>query len=62
MQLQALCDGAPLWVFNEIHKYKNWRNYLKGVYDQISMEGEKDYLSKNGVRVCPALKFLSTLV
>ena len=24
---------ARLWVFDEIHKYRNWRNYLKGVYD-----------------------------
>ena len=22
-----------LWVFDEIHKYRGWRNYLKGVYD-----------------------------
>lgn len=26
---------AKLWVFDEIHKYKNWRNYLKGIYDQV---------------------------
>lgn len=24
---------AKLWVFDEIHKYKLWRNYLKGIYD-----------------------------
>jgi hypothetical protein len=24
---------ALLWVFDEIHKYRRWRNYLKGVYD-----------------------------
>ena len=24
---------SKLWVFDEIHKYKRWRNYLKGVYD-----------------------------
>ena len=22
-----------LWVFDEIHKYRGWRNYLKGIYD-----------------------------
>ena len=22
------------WFFDEIHKYKGWRNYLKGLYDQ----------------------------
>lgn len=24
---------VPLWVFDEIHKYRSWRNYLKGLYD-----------------------------
>jgi hypothetical protein len=24
---------AKFWVFDEIHKYRRWRNYLKGVYD-----------------------------
>ena len=24
---------ANLWVFDEIHKYRDWRNYLKGLYD-----------------------------
>ncbi|NOZ53727.1 MAG: ATP-binding protein [Gammaproteobacteria bacterium] len=24
---------SPLWFFDEIHKYRSWRNYLKGVYD-----------------------------
>jgi predicted AAA+ superfamily ATPase len=24
---------AGLWVFDEIHKYRSWRNYLKGLYD-----------------------------
>jgi predicted AAA+ superfamily ATPase len=23
-----------LWVFDEIHKYRGWRNYLKGLYDK----------------------------
>ena len=21
------------WIFDEIHKYRSWRNYLKGIYD-----------------------------
>ncbi len=25
--------STSLWVFNEIHKYRTWRNYLKGIYD-----------------------------
>jgi predicted AAA+ superfamily ATPase len=24
---------SKLWVFDEIHKYRRWRNFLKGVYD-----------------------------
>lgn len=24
---------ASLWIFDEIHKYRLWRNYLKGIYD-----------------------------
>ncbi len=25
---------APIWVFDEVHKYRRWRNYLKGIYDK----------------------------
>jgi uncharacterized protein len=24
---------GPLWIFDEIHKYRLWRNFLKGLYD-----------------------------
>ena len=24
---------ASLWVFDELHKYRSWRSYLKGLYD-----------------------------
>lgn len=24
---------TPLWLFDEIHKYRLWRNYLKGLFD-----------------------------
>ncbi len=24
---------SPIWIFDEIHKYRSWRNYLKGIYD-----------------------------
>lgn len=26
--------NTSLWVFDEIHKFRDWRNYLKGIYDQ----------------------------
>lgn len=29
---------APLWVFDEIHKYRSWRNFLKGVYDGKTLQ------------------------
>ncbi|MFQ5685719.1 MAG: ATP-binding protein [Candidatus Scalindua sp.] len=31
-------SSRPLIVFDEIHKYKDWKNYLKGVYDQFHKE------------------------
>ncbi len=29
-----------LWIFDEIHKYKQWRNYLKGLYDKNKTDKE----------------------
>jgi predicted AAA+ superfamily ATPase len=29
-------NSNPLIVFDELHKYKHWKNYLKGVYDEFS--------------------------
>lgn len=29
---------ADLLIFDEIHKYRGWRNYLKGLYDQAPKE------------------------
>jgi uncharacterized protein len=31
--LRRQLPDSPLWVFDEIHKYRLWRNYLKGLYD-----------------------------
>ena len=30
--------SKPLVVFDEIHKYKDWKNYLKGIYDRFHQE------------------------
>ena len=30
--------STPFVVFDEIHKYKDWKNYLKGVYDSFHHE------------------------
>ncbi len=31
--LRRELPARQLWVFDEIHKYRRWRNYLKGLYD-----------------------------
>jgi predicted AAA+ superfamily ATPase len=31
-------ESRPLIILDEIHKYKDWRNYLKGVYDRFHAE------------------------
>lgn len=31
--LRRELPAQKLWVFAEIHKYRRWRNYLKGLYD-----------------------------
>ncbi len=32
--LKRELPAARLWVFDELHKYRTWRNYLKGLYDK----------------------------
>jgi len=34
--LRQAFPKARLWVFDEVHKYRRWRNYLKGLYDARS--------------------------
>ena len=31
--LRRQLPPAPLWIFDEIHKYRPWRGFLKGLYD-----------------------------
>ena len=48
--------SPPLIIFDEIHKYKDWKNYLKGVYDRfhkqyrflVSGSGRLDVYQKGG--------------
>lgn len=48
--------NTSLWVFDEIHKYKDWRNYLKGIYDQygdthqilVTGSAKLDYYRRGG--------------
>lgn len=32
--LRQTLPNTKVWIFDEIHKYKMWRNYLKGLYDK----------------------------
>jgi len=32
--LKGELPNEKIWIFDEIHKFKNWRNYLKGLYDK----------------------------
>ncbi len=49
-------SSTPLVIFDEIHKYKDWKNYLKGAYDQfhdkyqflVSGSGRLDIYQKGG--------------
>lgn len=31
--LKRELPDSRLWIFDEIHKYRSWRNWLKGIYD-----------------------------
>lgn len=52
----ALPSNQPLVVFDEIHKYKQWRNLIKGLYDKrksrttflITGSARLDYYRKGG--------------
>jgi predicted AAA+ superfamily ATPase len=41
--------ATEAWFFDEIHKYRNWRNYLKGVYDATA--GRKRILVTGSARL-----------
>ena len=31
--LKRELPAGPLWIFDELHKFRGWRNYLKGAWD-----------------------------
>jgi hypothetical protein len=55
-EMERRDSSVPLVVFDEIHKYKDWKNYLKGVYDRfyrefkflVSGSGRLDIYQKGG--------------
>ncbi|MBA4395361.1 MAG: ATPase [Desulfobacca sp.] len=54
--LERKDPSTPLVIFDEIHKYKEWKNYLKGTFDQfhdryqflVSGSGRLDIYQKGG--------------
>jgi len=55
-EIERRDPSLPLIVFDEIHKYRDWKNYLKGVYDRfhrefkflVSGSGRLDIYQKGG--------------
>ena len=35
---KSTASSHPLVILDEIHKYRDWKNYLKGVYDEFKTE------------------------
>ena len=54
--LERRDSSTPLIIFDEIHKYSDWKNYLKGVYDRfhknyqflVSGSGRLDLYQRGG--------------
>ncbi|HEU0005547.1 MAG TPA: ATP-binding protein [Terriglobia bacterium] len=47
--LKRQLPPMPLWALDEIHKYRSWRNYLKGLYD--SKERKQQILVTGSARL-----------
>lgn len=37
-KVDRIDSSTPLVIFDEIHKYKRWKNYLKGIYDEYHQD------------------------
>jgi len=48
-EVQRRDPSRPLIILDEIHKYRGWKNYLKGVYDQF--HGEYQFLVSGSGRL-----------
>jgi uncharacterized protein len=48
-QVERHDDSAPLIIFDEIHKYREWKNYLKGAYD--AFKGKYSFLVSGSGRL-----------
>jgi uncharacterized protein len=47
--LKRLLPSARLWVLDELHKYRGWRGYLKGLYDKT--QGDPPILVTGSARL-----------
>ncbi len=45
--LRSELPAGRLWILDEIHKYRRWRNYLKGLYDSRK-RGQKILVTGSG--------------
>ena len=45
--LRRELPSGKLWIFDEIHKYRHWRNYLKGLYDN-KRQGQRILVTGSG--------------
>ena len=43
----ARAAGCALWIFDELHKYRSWRNYLKGLFDN-RLAGQRILVTGSG--------------
>ena len=58
-------ESIPLIIFDELHKYPHWKNYLKGIYDRdhdryhflISGSGRLDLYQKGGDSLAQVPRF-----
>jgi len=48
-QVERHDDSVPLIIFDEIHKYRDWKNYLKGAYD--AFQGKYNFLVSGSGRL-----------
>ncbi len=47
--LQRQLPAGNFWFFDEIHKYRSWRNYLKGLFDEF--KGQRQILVTGSARL-----------
>ncbi len=45
--LRSELPEGKLWIFDEIHKYRRWRNFLKGLYD-VRPRGQQILVTGSG--------------